>query len=78
MEQNSKFFNPKFKGETNIGGEKASYINYTPPKARNIDSRVYFIVKNNKIYRIILNYYTPMKKDFLPAFEKVIASIRLK
>jgi hypothetical protein len=78
VEQNSKFFNPKSKGETNISSEKATYLNYTPPKVRNIDSRVYFIVKNNKIYRIILNYYAPMKKDFLPAFEKVIASLRLK
>jgi hypothetical protein len=78
VEQNSKFFNPKSKGETNIGGDRSMYLNYVPQKVRNIDSRVYFIVKNDKIYRIILNYYTPMKKDFLPAFEKVIASIRLK
>jgi hypothetical protein len=78
VEQNSKFFNPKSKGEANIGGDRAMYLNYAPQKVRNIDSRVYFVVKNDKIYRIILNYYTPMKKDFLPAFEKVIASIRLK
>ncbi|MDD1758903.1 MAG: hypothetical protein LUQ22_09265 [Methanotrichaceae archaeon] len=78
VDQNSKFFNPKSNGETTVSGEKAVYLNYTPPKVRNIDSRVYFIVKNNKIYRIILNYYAPMKKDFLPPFEKVVASIRLK
>jgi hypothetical protein len=78
VEQNSKFFDPKSKGETNIGGDKAMYLNYAPQKVRNINSRVYFIVKNDRIYRIILNYYTPMKKDFLPAFEKVVASIRLK
>ncbi len=78
IEQNTKFFNPKSKGETNVGSDKAIYLNYVPQKVRNIDSRVYFIVKNDKIYRIILNYYAPMKKDFLPAFEKVIASIRLK
>jgi len=76
--QNSKFFSQKSRGETNISGEKAIYLNYTPPKVKNIDSRVYFIVRNDKIYRIILNYYTPLKKDFLPAFEKVVASIRLK
>jgi len=78
VEQNAKFFNPKSRSETNIAGEKAMYLNYAPPKVKNIDSRVYFIVKNDKIYRIILNYYAPMKKDFLPAFEKVVASIRLK
>jgi hypothetical protein len=78
VEQNSKFFNPKSQGETKVGSDRALYLNYVPQKVKNIDSRVYFIVKNDKIYRIILNYYAPMKKDFLPAFEKFIASIRLK
>ena len=74
--QNSKFFKASYTGNTTVGGEKATYLNYSVVK--NVDSRVYFIVKNDKIFRIILNYYSPMKKDFLPAFEKVIASIRLK
>jgi hypothetical protein len=74
--QNSKFFKPTSKGGASIGGEKASHLNYSVTK--NVESRVYFVVKNDKIYRVILNYYAPMKKDFLPAFEKVVASIRLK
>ena len=76
VDQNSKFFKASSKGNTTIGGEKAIYLDYSLVK--NVDSRVYFIVKNDKIFRIILNYYSPMKKDFLPAFEKVIASIRFK
>lgn len=78
VEQNKKIFNTKSQGETKVSGERAIYLNYTPAKTKNIESRVYFIVKNDKIYRIILNYYAPMKKDFLPPFEKVVASIRLK
>ncbi|MGD1044468.1 MAG: PsbP-related protein [Bacteroidota bacterium] len=74
--QNSKFFKASNKGNTTIGGEKTTYLDYSI--VRNVDSRVYFVVKNDKIFRIILNYYSPMKKDFLPAFEKVIASIRFK
>jgi hypothetical protein len=76
VEQNSKFFRSSYKGNTTIGGEKATYLNYSLVK--NVDSRVYFVVKNDKIFRIIFNYYSPMKNDFLPAFEKVIASIRFK
>jgi hypothetical protein len=76
VEQNSKFFKASSKGNTTISGEKTIFLNYSLVK--NVDSRVYFVVKNDKIYRIILNYYSPMKKDFLPAFEKVIASIRFK
>lgn len=77
VEQNTKFFKVVSKGETKIGGEKSIYLNYTP-QMKNINSRIYFVVKNDKIYRVIFNYYAPMKKDFLPAFEKVVASMRIK
>jgi hypothetical protein len=76
VDQNSKFFKASSKGNITVGGEKSVFLNYSLVK--NVDSRVYFIVKNDKIFRIILNYSSPMKKDFLPAFEKVIASIRFK
>ncbi|HEY6951261.1 MAG TPA: PsbP-related protein, partial [Bacteroidota bacterium] len=77
VEQNSKAFkDAKGKTNTTISGEKAAYLNFTPVK--NIDGRVYFMVKNDKFYRIITYYYSPMKKSFQPAFDKVIASIRFK
>ncbi|HTP78784.1 MAG TPA: hypothetical protein VMM57_00120 [Bacteroidota bacterium] len=76
MNQNSKLIKSTSNGTTTIGGEKANYLNYSPMK--NIDSRIYFIVKNDKIYRIIWNYYDPMKKSFQPAFEKTVASLRIK
>jgi hypothetical protein len=76
FDQNAKFFKPTSKGETTIDGLKAPYINYSPTKG--IESRVYFAVKNDKIYRVIFNYHQPLKKDFLPAFEESIASIRIK
>jgi hypothetical protein len=78
VEQNSKkIANVTGKGGTvTISGENARFFNYSP--ARGIKSRIYFTVKNNKIYRFIFNYYAPMEKEFLPAYEKVVASIRLK
>ncbi len=77
VEQNSKkIANVSGKGSTTISGEKAPYFNYTPTKG--IRSRIYFVVKNDKIYRIIFNYYVPMESNFLPVYEKIIASIRLK
>ena len=77
VEQNAKkIANISGKGTTTISGEKAQYFSYTPTKG--IKSRIYFIVKNDKIYRIIFNYYVPMENNFLPAYEKIIASIRLK
>ena len=77
FDQNSKkIANITGKGSATLGGEKAQYVNYSPRK--DARSRIYFAVKNDKIYRIVMNYYAPMEKDFLPAFEKIVASIRLK
>jgi len=76
VEQNSKRIKVTSRGSTTIGGEKAVYLNETPQKS--IERRTYFVVKNDRFFRAMLTYYTPMKKDFLPAFEKVVASIRLK
>lgn len=77
VEQNSKAFkDAKSKVNTTLSGEKAVYMNFTPMK--NIDGRVYFMVKNDKFYRVITYFYSPMKKSFQPAFDKVIASIRFK
>jgi hypothetical protein len=76
VEQNSKNYKPTSTGQATIDGNKAPYLNYSMSKG--VGSRVYFVVKNDKMYRIIFNYYEPSKKDFLPAFEKSVASIHLK
>jgi len=76
FEQNQKFFKSYGKGESKIDGMKALYLTYSP--AKNIESRAYFVVKNDKVIRSIMNYYQPMKADFLPAFERSIASLKIK
>jgi len=76
VEQNSKFYKPKSRGAATIDGVKVIYLNYSP--ARSIDSRVYFLVKNDKVYRILFNIFQPLSKDYLPVFEKTIASIHVK
>jgi hypothetical protein len=76
FEQNqSKFTRVSGKGETMIAGVKAMFLNYTPGK--DVASRAYFLVKNDQVYRIIMNYYAPKRADFLPAFEKTIASLKI-
>ena len=76
VEQNPRAVMAISQGKTTIGGEKAVFFNEKPQSG--IERRTYFVVKNDKFFRVMLTYYTPMKKDFLPTFEKVIASIRLK
>ncbi len=76
VEQNTKYYKLTSTGSATIDGIKAPYLEYSMSKG--VASRAYFVVKNDKIYRIIFNYYEPAKKDFLPAFEKSVASIRIK
>lgn len=76
VEQNQKYYKSKSRGTTTFDGTNVIYLNYSP--TRNIDSRVYFMVKNDRVYRMIFNIYQPMKNDYLPAFEKTIASVRVK
>ncbi len=76
VEQNAKFFKETSRGQAVIDGVPTTYLNYSP--MRDIQSRVYFLVKDDKIYRIIFNYYQPMKSVFLPVFEKTVNSLAVK
>jgi len=70
-----KFSRASGKGEATIAGMKAMYVNYAP--RGDIAGRAYFIVKNDQVYRIIMNYYAPKRADFLPAFEKTVSSLKI-
>ncbi len=76
VEQNARFYKETSRGTATIEGINTTFINYSPVK--DIQSRVYFLVKNDRFYRIIFNYYAPMKKDFLPVFEKMVTSLVTK
>jgi hypothetical protein len=76
VEQNSKNYKPTAKGSVNIDGVNTTYLDYRPVKE--INSRVYFLVKNDRFFRIIFNYYAPMKEKYLSTFEKVVTSIKVK
>lgn len=76
VEQNAKFYKETSRGTTTVAGEATTYLNYSPMK--DVQSRVYFLVKNDKVYRLIMNYYAPMRNAYLPAFEKTVGSLVVK
>ena len=76
VEQNKGKFPGTSTGETTVDGNPAKFINYSATK--DVDGRAYFIVKGDKFYRVVITWYKPMKADFLPAFEKVVGSLKLK
>ncbi len=76
FDENKGKYKPTKTGTAKIDGVDAKYLNTSP--AASIERKVYFAVKNDKMYRIILTWYKPMSSDFLPAFEKAVASLKLK
>ncbi len=75
-EQNKGKYKAKATGNVMIDGNKAYWVDYTPMK--DVTSRAYFVVKNDKVVRITMNWFAPQKDVYLPVFEKAIASIKLK
>ncbi len=62
--------------DVKIGGVAAKVMDYSFSKA--VKSRVYFVVKNDKLYRITVNWFTGEEKDYLPVFEKSIKSFKFQ
>jgi hypothetical protein len=76
FDQNKGLFHPRTQGDATIDGNKAKFLE-TSVNAQ-IDRKVYFTVKNDKVYRIILTWYKPMTADFKPAFEKAVSTLKIK
>jgi hypothetical protein len=62
--------------KTTIDGNPAYVINYNA--AKNVSSKAYFVVKNDKVIRLTVNWFTPETDTYKPAFDKVVASMKLK
>ncbi|MBI4811056.1 MAG: hypothetical protein HY800_06400 [Ignavibacteriales bacterium] len=75
-EQNKKRYNAKATGQIQIDAENASWADYSPRK--DIGSRVYFVVKNDKVVRITINYFAQQKDIYFPTFENMVKSIKIK
>jgi len=75
-EQNKNAYRAKSSDKTTIGGEPAIWADYSPRK--DISSRVYFTVKNDKVIRITINYFTPQKEIYFTVFENIVKSMKLK
>jgi hypothetical protein len=76
VDENKSKFNPKSTSTAKVDGQDAIVLTASPSK--DIDRKVYFVTKGEKIYRVILTWYKPMGADFQPAFENVVTSLKLK
>ncbi len=77
VEDNKAKFKPKSTSSAKIDGVNATVISAAPP-AKDIERTVYFTTKGEKIYQVVVTWYKPLTNDFKPAFDKVVASLKLK
>lgn len=74
VEQNKAAYKGASASGTTLGGAKAYVMSYAP--AANIQGRVYFTVKGNKMFRITTSWFSPEKEFYMPAFDKSVNSIK--
>jgi hypothetical protein len=75
-EQNIGKFRRTSKGETTVSGLPAPYFTYPP--TRQVERRFYFIVKDDKVYRLALDWYRPQRSEYLAAYGTMLKSLVIK
>lgn len=62
--------------DATVAGKPAKYLAYAP--TRDVERRIYFLVHNDKVIRITLDWYRPQRTEYLAAYDQVLQSIKLK
>lgn len=60
--------------KTTLSGKEAYVVNYSP--SSQVKGKAYYAVNNNHLYRITINWFKGEEKDFLPVFDKSVASFK--
>ncbi|TAK66291.1 MAG: hypothetical protein EPO24_01675 [Bacteroidetes bacterium] len=76
FEQNKGKVRARSTGKATVDGQNALWVE--DQAAANIMRRQYFVVKNDKVIRPTIVWYVPDKDIYLPVFEKMVTSIKLK
>lgn len=76
FDQNKGKFQSTGSGNATIGGQPAKFLTYNA--AKEVERRFYFAVRNDKVYRITMDWYKPQRADYLAAYDKVVGSVQFK
>jgi hypothetical protein len=76
MEQNISKFRRASKGKTTVSGLPAPYFTYAA--TRQVERRFYFIVKDDKVHRLTLDWYRPQRSEYLAAYGTLLKSLVVK
>ncbi len=72
----SRFPGNAVAGKATVGGQEALTLTYAPTSQ--VERRTYFVVKNDRVFRITLDWIKAERQDYLPSYDKVIGSVRFK
>jgi hypothetical protein len=76
VDQNKGRYKGATMGKATVGGEPA--ITLTLSATKEVERRVYFTVRNDKVIRITMDWYKPQRTEYLAAYDRVIGSIKFK
>lgn len=76
VEENRKFFANGTPQKTTLGGQEAYRIDYKA--AAKVKGKVWFAIKGDKLYRVVINWFADEEEQFLPPFEKSVASFQFQ
>ena len=51
-------------------------LTYSP--TGQVERRIYYVVKNDKVFRVTLDWVRTQRQDYLATYDKVIGSIKFK
>lgn len=76
FEQNKGKFAGAQSGTAKVGGQSAMTLTYSA--TRDVERRFYFVVKDDKVFRVTMDWYKPQRAEYLAAYDKVISSVEFK
>jgi hypothetical protein len=63
-------------GKATVGGIPALTLTYSATKE--VERRFYFLVRNDKVVRITMDWFKPQRQEYLAAYDQVITSVKFK
>jgi hypothetical protein len=76
FDQNKGKYKATATAKTTVSGLPAMSLTYAA--TANVERRFYFIVKDDKAFRVTMDWYRPQREEYLKAYERTINSLKIK
>ena len=76
VDQNKGRYAGASSGKATLGGVPALTLTYSA--SRDVERRFVFAMKDDKVYRVTLDWFKPQRTEYLAAYDKVLSSFKFK